>query len=145
MASVDVNSGAVRAIVGGRQYEVQRGLNRATQMRRQPGSALKPLAVYAPAIESHGYMTASVLSDTPQKFGSYSPRNSGNLYYGNVTVRTALKNSLNVAAVSLLNQIGVASARDYLQKTGIELDDRDWNLALALGAMTCGGQGTLPP
>ena len=138
MASVDVHSGAVRALVGGRQYEVQRGLNRATQMRRQPGSSLKPLAVYAPAIESHGYTTASVLSDTPQKFGNYSPRNSGNLYYGNVTVRTALKNSLNVAAVSLLNRIGVASARDYLQKTGIELDDRDWNLSLALGAMTYG-------
>ena len=138
MACVDVNSGAVRCIVGGRAYEVQRGLNRATQMRRQPGSALKPLAVYAPAIESHGYMTASVLSDTPQKFGNYAPRNSGNLYYGNVTIRTALKNSLNVAAVSLLNKIGVASARDYLQKTGIELDDRDWNLSLALGAMTYG-------
>lgn len=138
MASVDVHSGAVRAIEGGREYEVQRGLNRATQMRRQPGSSLKPLAVYAPAIENHGYMTASVLNDTPQKFGNYSPRNSGNLYYGNVTVRTALKNSLNVAAVSLLNKIGVASARDYLQKTGIELDDRDWNLSLALGAMTYG-------
>ena len=138
MACVDVHSGAVRAIEGGRKYEVQRGLNRATQMRRQPGSSLKPLAVYAPAIESHGYMTASVLNDTPQKFGNYSPRNSGNLYYGNVTVRTALKNSLNVAAVSLLNKIGVASARDYLQKTGIELDDRDWNLSLALGAMTYG-------
>lgn len=138
MASVDTHSGAVRALVGGRTYEVQRGLNRATQMRRQPGSALKPLAVYAPAIESYGYMTASVLNDTPQKFGSYSPRNSGNLYYGNVTIRTALKNSLNVAAVSLLNRIGVAAARDYLQKTGIELDDRDWNLSLALGAMTYG-------
>ena len=138
MASVDVNSGAVRAIVGGREYTVQRGLNRATQMRRQPGSALKPLAVYAPAIEYHGYMTASVLNDTPQKFGNYSPRNSGNLYYGNVTIRTALKNSLNVAAVSLLHKIGVASGREYLQKTGIELDDRDWNLSLALGAMTYG-------
>ena len=138
MASVDVHSGAVRAIEGGREYEVQRGLNRATQMRRQPGSSLKPLAVYAPAIENHGYMTASVLNDTPQKFGNYSPRNSGNLYYGNVTIRTALKNSLNVAAVSLLSKIGVASARDYLQKTGIELDDRDWNLSLALGAMTYG-------
>ena len=138
MASVDVHSGAVRAIVGGREYTVQRGLNRATQMRRQPGSALKPLAVYAPAIESYGYMTASVLNDTPQKFGNYSPRNSGNLYYGNVTVRTALKNSLNVAAVSLLNKIGVAAGRDYLEKTGIELDDRDWNLSLALGAMTYG-------
>lgn len=138
MACVDVHSGAVRAIVGGRSYEVQRGLNRATQIRRQPGSSLKPLAVYAPAIENYGYMTASVLNDTPQKFGNYSPRNSGNLYYGNVTVRTALKNSLNVAAVSLLNKIGVAAARDYLTKTGIELDDRDWNLSLALGAMTYG-------
>ena len=138
MASVDVHTGAVRAIEGGREYTVQRGLNRATQMRRQPGSSLKPLAVYAPAIENFGYMTASVLNDTPQKFGNYSPRNSGNLYYGNVTVRTALKNSLNVAAVSLLSKIGVAAGRDYLQKTGIELDDRDWNLSLALGAMTYG-------
>lgn len=138
MASVDVHSGAVRAIVGGRDYQVQRGLNRATQLRRQPGSSLKPLAVYAPAIESYGYMTASVLNDTPQKFGSYSPRNSGNLYYGNVTIRTALKNSLNVAAVSLLSRIGVQAARDYLQKTGIPLDDRDANLSLALGAMTYG-------
>ena len=138
MASIDVHTGAVRAIEGGREYTVQRGLNRATQMRRQPGSSLKPLAVYAPAIENYGYMTASVLNDTPQKFGNYSPRNSGNLYYGNVTIRTALKNSLNVAAVSLLNKIGVAAGRDYLQKTGIELDDRDWNLSLALGAMTYG-------
>lgn len=138
MASVDVGTGGVRAIVGGRKYLVQRGLNRATQLRRQPGSSLKPLAVYAPAIESYGYMTASVLNDTPQKFGNYSPRNSGNLYYGNVTVRTALKNSLNVAAVSLLNKIGVQAARNYLQKTGIPLDDRDANLSLALGAMTYG-------
>ena len=138
MASVDVHSGAVRAIEGGREYEVQRGLNRATQMRRQPGSSLKPLAVYAPAIENHGYMTASVLNDTPQKFGNYSPRNSGNLYYGNVTIRTALKNSLNVAAVSLMSKIGVASGRAYLEKVGIALDDRDWNLSLALGAMTYG-------
>jgi len=138
MASVDVNTGAVRAVVGGRNYQVQRGLNRATQMRRQPGSALKPLAVYAPAIESFGYMTASVLEDTPRKFGNYSPRNAGNLYYGNVTLRTAMKNSLNVACVYLMDKIGVAAARDYLQKTGIELDDRDWNLSLALGSMTYG-------
>ena len=137
-AGVDTASGAVRALVGGRSYDVQRGLNRATHLRRQPGSALKPLAVYAPAIEHYGYMTVSVLDDTPQKFGNYSPRNSGNLYYGKVTVRTALKKSLNVAAVSLLNQIGVAAGRDYLKKCGVELDDRDWNLSLALGAMTYG-------
>ena len=138
MASVDVNTGAVRAITGGRSYQVQRGLNRAIHLRRQPGSALKPLAVFAPAIESHGYMTASVLDDTPRKFGNYSPRNSGNLYYGPVTIRTALKSSLNVATVALLDAIGVASARDYLTKVGIPLDDRDANLSLALGSLTWG-------
>ena len=138
MASVDVNSGAVRAIVGGRNYEVQRGLNRATHLRRQPGSALKPLAVYAPAIEYHNYTTASVLSDTPRAFGSYTPRNAGYKYYGNVTVRQALKMSLNVACVGLLDEIGVESARRYLTDCGIPLDDRDANLSLALGAMTYG-------
>ena len=138
MASVDVRNGAVRAIVGGRSYDVQRGLNRATQLRRQPGSALKPLAVYAPAIEYHGYTTASVLDDTPRAFGKYTPRNAGYKYYGNVTVRTALKLSLNVACVGLLNDIGIASSRRYLQSAGIPLDDRDANLSLALGAMTYG-------
>ncbi len=138
MACVDVTNGAVRAIVGGREYTVRRGLNRATQLRRQPGSALKPLAVYAPALEQYGYTTASVLKDEPTNFKGYKPRNSGDAYYGNVTVRTALMYSLNVSAVSLLNQIGVAASRDYLQKTGIPLDDRDWNLSLALGSMTYG-------
>ncbi len=138
MASVDVATGAVRALVGGRSYQVQRGFNRATQLRRQPGSALKPLAVYAPAIEYCGYTTASVLNDTPQSFGKYTPRNSGYKYYGNVTVRRALTLSLNVAAVSLLNEIGVENGRRYLSACGIPLDDKDANLSLALGAMTYG-------
>ncbi|MBE5777132.1 MAG: PBP1A family penicillin-binding protein [Clostridiales bacterium] len=138
MASIDVQTGAVRAIVGGRSYDVQRGLNRATQLRRQPGSALKPLSVYAPALEYHGYTTASVLDDTPRSFGNYKPRNAGYKYYGNVTVRTALKLSLNVACVGLLDRIGVDSARRYLTNAGIPLDDRDANLSLALGAMTYG-------
>lgn len=137
-ALVDIGSGAVRAVVGGREYAVRRGLNRATQLRRQPGSSLKPLAVFAPAIESYGYTTASVLIDEPTNFNGYKPRNSGYKYYGPVTIRTALRNSLNIAAVSLLNEIGVGAARDYLQKVGIPLDDRDSNLSLALGSMTYG-------
>ena len=56
----------VLAMVGGRDYTVRRGLNRATQMRRQPGSALKPLAVYGPALEL-GYTTASVLLDEKRR------------------------------------------------------------------------------
>ena len=137
-ACVDTNTGEVLAIVGGRSYDVRRGFNRATRLRRQPGSALKPLAVYAPAIDRYGYMTCSVLKDEPTNFNGYKPRNSSYTYYGNVSIRTALKNSLNVSTVALLNQIGVNSGRDYMASVGIPLDDRDANLALGLGAMTYG-------
>ena len=137
-AAVDTATGAVRAIVGGRTYETRRGLNRATHLRRQPGSALKPLAVYAPAIEYAGWTAASVILDEPTAFGSYTPRNAGNAYYGNVTLRAALKNSLNIPAVKVIESIGVGTARRYLTSVGIELDDRDWNLSLALGSMTYG-------
>jgi len=137
-AAVDVSTGAVRAIVGGREYQTRRGLNRATHLRRQPGSALKPLAVYAPAMEYAGWTCAGVLLDEPTSFGSYKPRNAGNAYYGNVTVRTALKNSLNIPAVKLIEAIGLEQSRRYLTSVGIELTDRDWNLSLALGSMTYG-------
>lgn len=137
-AAVDTTNGAVRAIVGGRTYETRRGLNRATKLRRQPGSAIKPLAVYAPAIQYAGWTAASVILDEPTSFGSYTPRNAGNAYYGNVTVRSALKSSLNIPAVKVIESIGVASARRYLTAVGIELDDRDWNLSLSLGSMTYG-------
>lgn len=137
-ACVDTQSGAVRAIVGGREYLTRRGLNRATQLRRQPGSAIKPLAVYAPALEYAGWTCASVILDEPTNFNGYHPRNSGNAYYGNVTVRTALKNSLNVPAVKVMQAIGIANSRKYLSAVGIPLDDRDSNLSLALGSMTYG-------
>ena len=137
-ACLDIKTGAVRAIVGGRDYTVRRGFNRATQLARQPGSALKPLAVYAPAIENFGYTTASVLNDQLTDFNGYKPRNSGDAYYGFVTIRTALEHSLNVATVSLLQQIGVEAARNYLTKTGIPLDKRDYNLSIGLGSLTYG-------
>lgn len=137
-ACVDTATGAVRALVGGRSYTTRRGLNRATQLRRQPGSALKPLAVYAPAMEYAGWTCASVILDEPTNFSGYKPRNAGNAYYGNVTVRTALKNSLNIPAVKVLRDIGMQSGRRYLSAVGIPLDDRDSNLSLALGSMTYG-------
>ncbi len=137
-ACVNTQTGEVLAIVGGRSYDVRRGFNRATRLRRQPGSALKPLVVYAPAIDRFGYTPASVLKDEPTNFNGYKPRNAGYNYYGNVSIRSAVSSSLNVAAVALLDQIGVQAGRDYLQTVGIPLDDRDANLSLALGSMTYG-------
>ena len=80
-----------------------------------------------------------MLNDTPTTFaGGYAPRNSGNSYHGFVTVREALKWSMNVAAVQMLSRIGVPAARDYLQKVGIPLADADRGLSLALGSLTYG-------
>ena len=137
MAVVDTNNGAVLAVIGGRDYTVRRGLNRATQMRRQPGSALKPLAVYGPALEL-GYTTASVLLDEKTSFGGYTPRNAGDRYYGLVTMRTAIRNSLNTTAVRLLEEIGLDASIQYLNKMGIPTRNSDRNLSLALGSMTYG-------
>ena len=137
MAVVDTNNGAVLAMIGGRDYTVRRGLNRATQMRRQPGSALKPLAVYGPALEL-GYTTASVLLDEKASFGGYTPRNAGDRYYGLVTMRTAIRNSLNTTAVRLLEEIGLDASIQYLNKMGIPTRNSDRNLSLALGSMTYG-------
>ena len=137
MAVVDTNNGAVLAMIGGRDYTVRRGLNRATQMRRQPGSALKPLAVYGPALEL-GYTTASVLLDEKTSFGGYMPRNAGDRYYGLVTMRTAIRNSLNTTAVRLLEEIGLDASIQYLNKMGIPTRNSDRNLSLALGSMTYG-------
>jgi len=137
MAVIDANNGAIRAVIGGRNYTTKRGLNRATQMRRQPGSALKPLAVYGPALEM-GYTTASVLLDEKTDFGGYTPQNAGDRYYGFVTMRTALRNSLNTTAVRLLEEIGIDNSIQYLHKMGIPTEKNDQNLSLALGSMTYG-------
>lgn len=137
MAVVDTQSGAIRALIGGRDYAVRRGLNRATQMRRQPGSALKPLCVYGPALEA-GYTTASVLLDEKTSFNGYTPQNAGDRYYGRVTMRTALRNSLNTTAVRLLEEIGLDRSISYLNRLGIPTLDSDRNLSLALGSMTYG-------
>ncbi|MDR1600748.1 MAG: PBP1A family penicillin-binding protein [Oscillospiraceae bacterium] len=139
MAVVDVKTGALRAVEGGREYTVRRGLNRATSpsARRSPGSSIKPLAVYAPAIKM-GYSTASVLLDEPGDFNGYAPRNAGGVYHGPVTARTALARSMNVATVRLLEEIGVRAARDFLTAVGVKVTDGDWNLSLALGSMTYG-------
>lgn len=79
--AMDPKTGAVRAMVGGRGQHVFRGYNRATQMKRQPGSTMKPLAVYSPALQS-GYHYDSELSNKLQKFGKngYEPKNVDNQY-----------------------------------------------------------------
>ncbi|KMY56027.1 penicillin-binding protein [Bacillus sp. FJAT-27231] len=130
-------TGGVMAIVGKRGEHVFRGFNYATQMRTSPGSTLKPLAVYTPALEE-GYEPTSILPDKPMKFGDYEPTNYGGNYRGEVTMNKALEKSLNVPTVWLLNEIGLSKGLDALKRFGIPVEEKDKNLSIALGGMTKG-------
>ncbi|KGA98078.1 penicillin-binding protein 1F [Alkalihalobacillus alcalophilus ATCC 27647 = CGMCC 1.3604] len=129
---MDSETGGVLAVHGGKEY-VRLGLNRV-RVKRQPGSAFKPLAVYAPALEKSDYNPYTVLNDVEQQFeGGYSPRNAGGVYRGEITMYEALTHSSNVSAVWLLNEIGITHSLDYLQKFGMKVDERQ--LGLALGGL----------
>ena len=140
MVVVDSKTGGIAAMMGGRQY-VAKGFNYAVDTRRQPGSSFKPLAVYAPALDSGDWHMYSRLSNRKQDFNGYEPRNYNNRYSNTVSMREAVIDSLNVPAVWLLNEIGISTSRRYLEKFGIELDAEDQNLAIALGGLH---KGTSP-
>ncbi|RAV20541.1 transglycosylase domain-containing protein [Paenibacillus contaminans] len=136
MAIVNNKDGGIVAMIGGRDY-VRKGLNRAT-VARQPGSSFKPLVVYAPAIESGKYTPYSMLKDEKQDFNGYSPNNYDNVYRGQVTMTEAVKRSINLPAVWLLKEIGLSKGIQFAKNMGIPFDEKDSNLAIALGGMTRG-------
>ncbi|MDO4739667.1 MAG: PBP1A family penicillin-binding protein [Eubacteriales bacterium] len=139
LAAVEPASGEVLALIGGREYTTRRGLNRAASILRQPGSAFKPVSVYAAAIDKEGYVPSSLITDEQRDFGGgYSPSNAGGKFYGAVTLRTALSKSLNAASVDLITRTGVSSAREYAQRLGLPLSKADNGPSLALGALTDG-------
>ncbi|MCQ6279217.1 transglycosylase domain-containing protein [Bacillus sp. EB600] len=134
---MDPASAGVRALVGGRGEHVFRGFNRATQLTAQPGSTIKPLAVYTPALEK-GYDYSSELVDQPISFGNYKPENYTRTYAGKVPMYKAVEESLNVPAVWLLNEIGLDKGLESLKRFGIPVHKEDKNLAIALGGMSKG-------
>lgn len=132
--AINPQTGGVSAVVGGRGKYTIRGYSRATQMKRQPGSAIKPLAVYTPALQS-GYHYDSKLVDKKQSYGTnhYEPTNIDGKYSGEIPMYKALANSTNAPAVWLLDQIGVAKGVRSVENFGIDVSENDQNLAMALG------------
>ena len=135
---LEPSTGMVVAMVGGRSYTGGISFNRATDIRRQPGSVIKPVIAYAPAFEYLNYTAADMILDEETTFADYTPSNYGNKYYGWVTVQEAVTKSLNVPAVKTLSAVGVYRAKDFAKRCGIEFDDKDDSLALALGGFTYG-------
>ncbi len=150
---MDVSNGEVRAIVGGRGEHPLRSHNRATDpdVARQPGSAIKPLAVYAPALDKKVITAASVFEDSPlpQDFVNtnkgWDPKNYNDKFRGLTTIRDAVKDSNNLVAVKTLRELGINTSIDYLRNKfhlstiETETGTNDKNLpSLSLGGLTHG-------
>lgn len=122
------NDGAVRAMVGGRNYGLSQ-FNRATQALRPPGSSFKPF-VFLTAL-NRGWRPGDLINDAPITTGSYKPQNFGNEYFGEVTLLEALTRSMNTATVRLAEQIGIGYVIGTARKVGITTElERDLSLAL---------------
>jgi len=124
------NDGAVRAMVGGRDYRSSQ-FNRATQAMRQPGSAFKPI-VYLAAIEQ-GLTPDDILLDAPITLGSWSPENFDGKYRGPITAREALAESINTVAVRVFQRAGADNVISTARALGIS-SPLAREAALALGA-----------
>ena len=137
--SIDNSTGKVAAIVGGREEDQEGyGLNRAYQSFRQPGSAIKPLLVYTPALEK-GYTPDSTLDDS-RMTGSDAVSNAGYSYSGAISLRRAVVKSSNVATYRLYEELGPRSCMKYLEALnfkGLDKKDYDYN-STCIGGFTNG-------
>ncbi|SFP64689.1 penicillin-binding protein 1A [Mesorhizobium sp. NFR06] len=128
LVSID-DSGAVRAMVGGYDYSTSQ-FDRASEARRQPGSAFKPF-VYMAALEA-GRTPDSVRNDAPIRIGKWTPDNYGGKYYGKVTLATALAKSLNSVAAQLTMEVGPDAVVEAAHRMGIQSELQS-NTSIALG------------
>lgn len=138
MAIVDPATGQIKGLMGGRVYTARRGFNRATDLIRSPGSTIKPLVAYGPAVEL-GYGAGYVIDDSPVTYGSWSPNNDDRAFQGRITMRKAIMGSRNVCAVKMLAAIGAETGYEFGLKLGLPLVETDaGNLSLTLGGLTTG-------
>lgn len=137
---VNPSTGGIQALVGGRGEHTFRQFNRATQLKRQPGSSMKPLAVYTPALEN-GYDVFDQLQDKPLNISGYTPLNYDKRFRGQVSMYKAVIESYNVPAVWLLQKIGLEKGLDAVRSFGIPLEKEDESPTIALGGMH---EGTSP-
>ena len=107
-------------------------------INRQVGSVIKPILVYAPAIENDVVTEATKILDEKTDFNGYCPSNYNEQYYGYLSVKDSLAKSSNVCSVKILNYTGIEKSLSYLKKTDIKLNKNDNSLCLALGALTDG-------
>jgi penicillin-binding protein 1A len=141
LLALDVRSGAIRALVGGYDFERSK-FNRATQALRQVGSAFKPI-VYSAALERGGWTPATLIVDSPISFPSagrapWTPHNYDGSYWGAISLRRAIEHSRNIPAIKTLQHVSVETGIEYARKLGLSSELPPY-LPIAIGA----GEATL--
>lgn len=125
------NSGKVKSYYANTNYNLH-------NMKRQPASTLKPLAVYLPCMKYNICSPASQILDEEINYNGFAPQNADKTFHGYVSVKEALINSYNIPAVKLLDSVGLNKAQETLTSFGINTTNKDANLALALGSLNNG-------
>lgn len=146
MAIIDYKTGNVVAVGGSLGEQNARGWNRATQMLKQTGSSIKPIADVAPALQEGVITAATVYDDVKTDFSGYSPKNDGNRYRNLINIRQFISTSQNVPAVKIMRELTPSKSINYLRKMGISSlyksgeneKKNDEMLSLAIGGVTDG-------
>ena len=136
--ALDPRSGAIRALVGGFDFEKNK-FNHVTQAWRQPGSSFKPF-IYSAALEK-GFTPATVINDAPLFFDAgvtggqpWEPKNYDGTFEGPMSMRTALKKSKNMISIRILQSVGASYGQDWVGNFGFEAEKHPAYLTMALGA-----------
>ena len=136
--AVDPRTGALRALVGGFDYEKNK-FNHVTQAWRQPGSSFKPF-IYSAALEN-GFSGATVINDAPLFFDAgvtgsqaWEPKNYDGTFDGPMSMRRGLAKSKNMISIRILQSVGAQKAQDWITQFGFEADKHPPYLTMALGA-----------
>ena len=128
---IDNKTNGIKAYTGKSKYNL-------VSFTRQPGSAIKPILVYAPALVEGLVQPATLVLDEPIDYSGYSPHNVGGEFHGYVSIKESISKSLNIPAIKVLDYVGIEKAKTFAQKANIAFSDTDNGLAIALGGFTQG-------
>lgn len=139
LVAMDPFTHRVVAMVGGADFARSK-FNRATQARRQPGSALKPF-IYGLAVDQKRATAATIVSDVPKVFvdrwtgKKWKPKNAGNTFRGDISLRTCLTHSINTCSVTLVDKLGIDAVHQFGRELGLNTPERPFpkSLTIALG------------
>ncbi|MGN1208636.1 MAG: transglycosylase domain-containing protein, partial [Christensenellales bacterium] len=128
---IDNQTGGINAFYGKCDYDL-------VNIKRQPGSTIKPILVYAPALEDGKICPDTVVLDEKINIDGYSPKNVGGIYHGYVSIQEAIEQSLNIPAVKIMQEESIERCKQFAENAGIDFQGEANNYALALGGFKYG-------